>query len=191
MISLLEFVSKFLTEAKSAPLYHGTSFDGIVEILKAGKIKPSSNGRTSTARSLHAIAGSHGRDGYFVIDQLKLSYNRQIKPTDWFMGGSVVDHADDTLRDADYRRGETEESVKGDIPLRYVTELVINTRFNNLSSKMDEVEKEMEDEVKQNPSLMKTVWTNGTPYQKRMKKIKSFTKLVHKYPHIKLTYMKY
>ena len=79
--------NEFVTESKSAPLYHGTDINTIMKILRSGKIKASSNGRVSTTRS--PTESAYTNEGYFVLDQLKLSYNRKITPTDWHMGGSL------------------------------------------------------------------------------------------------------
>lgn len=174
--------NEFVTESKSAPLYHGTDINTIMKILRSGKIKASSNGRVSTTRS--PTESGYTDEGYFVLDQLKLSYNRKITPTDWHMGGSLEDNADKMEVDHEMRRSESEESIKGDIPLKYVKELVINSKYKNLSPTITPQEQEWEDDIKRNPKLVNLV---PQRYEDRIKEIQPFLKLMKKYPHIKLT----
>lgn len=64
----------YLSELKSAPLYHGTSLDNILQILVDGKIKASNNGRVSATRSKNNVRASYGCAGYFVLDQVKIQH---------------------------------------------------------------------------------------------------------------------
>lgn len=184
--------NQYISESKSAPLYHGTAFDNVKLILKAGKIEASENGRTSTARDINTLRRSYASECYFVLDQLKLSHNYKITPTDWYAGGSVVDTDDEdwTRDDPEMRRSESEESIKGDIPMKYVKELVVNKRkWDTFTRPKDQHEIDMENDLKQDPTLAPLL--QGMLYKDRMKRVAEFKQLLRKYPHIKLTIKQY
>ena len=95
-------------------------------------------------------------------------------------------------RDTDARRSESEESVKGDILLKFVTHLVINQHPAksplNMSTSMTSDEQEIENDIKKDPSMAEIV---PRRYGDRIKKVKEFIALIRKYPHIKLTLKSY
>ena len=122
---------RFILEQSRSTLYHGTAADNIPDILKKGKIEPSSHGRTSTTRDKrYDAAHTIGWDAHVHINHDTLKRHRKIQPTDFHMGGSIgkIDHDrhDDDMRDPDFRRSESEESVKGSIETKHMTHISIH-----------------------------------------------------------------
>jgi len=118
----------FIAEQSRAPLYHATHTDNVHDTLKAGKIDPSENGHVSVSRSEHYAKG--WSKVHWKIDHDKLKHHSKIQPTDWYMGGSHKNSParhDDNERDTSLRRHESEESVKGPIPLKHVTHLSLSS----------------------------------------------------------------
>lgn len=129
--------SNYIIEGRDADLFHGTSIDSVHSILKDGHIKASSdNNHVSLSRSEdHAKEHSMG-EAYFKINQRTLSHTHKITPTDWHMGGSIKgsERHDDWSRDKENRRSESEEAVKGNIPLKHAHTLVINKKEHDRMS---------------------------------------------------------
>jgi len=138
-----------LQEQSRAPLYHGTSSENAAHIIKSGKIEASENGRTSLTRDK-----SHAKDGllystHFKVDHDKLRSTHQVRPTDWHMGGSVhkdSERHDNDLRDPELRRSESEESVRGHVPISHVTHVSIHRNVSASGVKS------IKDAIKSNPN---------------------------------------
>ena len=121
----------FITEKSRATLYHGTSAENVAAIIKNKKIDPSEHGHTSTTRDKkYAAAHDIGWDAHFHINHDTLKHHRKIQPTDFHMGGSLgkKDHSrhDHDMRDPDFKRSESEESVKGSIHTKHITHISIH-----------------------------------------------------------------
>lgn len=130
----------FITEKSRATLYHGTPAENIAPIVKNGKIDPSEHGRTSTTRDKrYAAAHDIGWDAHFHINHDTLKRHRKIQPTDFHMGGSIGksdhDRHDHNMRDPEYRRSESEETVKGSIPMKHVKQISIHKSVNRKTKK--------------------------------------------------------
>lgn len=173
---------QYITEAKTAPLYHGTAFDNVHAILRDGKIKASSNGRVSTTRDIRSAGSAFATEAYFVLDQQKIGYRQKIKPTDWSTGGSVA-HDKSQIEPTNLvgRRGEAEESIHGDIDLKNVIALVVKKEdWVKLTGPKTGKEKNLEKEVSATDDKMKWLY-DGTSYKDRAKQAKSFKALLSKH----------
>lgn len=183
--------SKF-NESKSAPLYHGTSFapltfqdkgfweGGAGSILLQGYIAPSKNGYVSATRDVSFAQTVHGVDCYFILDQEKISHRQKIVPTDWHMGGSVPEDPGQEAGDRhpNYSRSESEEAIKGKVPISNATTLVVQKRYwNNFAGPMTQSEKEFEEDLPNVPAGL----YDGMLYKDRMKDVKKFKALLKKY----------
>jgi hypothetical protein len=175
----------FITESKSATLYHGTEIDNIHKILKSGKIKASRNGEVSTTRDKHLNWGNlgHRGGGTFHLDQEKIAHRQKITPTDWHSekGGSVKKDKtqDEDDRATDMKRSESEESVKGHISLKHAHTLSLDKdTMHSMSRPKTEHEKHIEDHPNDPDNWLRPA--TATSYKDRMKKWDSFKKLVAK-----------
>lgn len=173
---------QYIAEAKMAPLYHGTAFDNVYSILRDGKIKASGNGRVSTTRDIRSAGSAFATEAYFVLDQQKIGYRQKIKPTDWSTGGSVArDKSQIEPTNLVGRRGEAEESVRGDIDLKNVTALVVKKiDWTELTGPETGKEKNIEKEILAVDDKMKWLY-DGTRYKDRAKRAKSFKALLSKH----------
>ena len=127
-----------LYEGRTAPLYHSTSSENAIRILRNGKIKPTislapgipmtnppktttpigidnmdSKPSVSLTRDKNQI-GSYG-EVQFVISQVKLSQTHKIYP--YVLGN---DGEDDLITPAHKLRSEAEERVYKSIPISYI-----------------------------------------------------------------------
>lgn len=138
-----------LQEQARAPLYHGTTSDNAASIIKGGKIEAGENGRTSLTRDKTHVKDGDLYSTHFKINHDKLRSTHQVRPTDWHMGGSVKGDSgrhDDHLRDTELRRSESEESVKGHIPISHVTHVSIHRNVSASGVKR------IKDAIKGNPN---------------------------------------
>lgn len=188
---MLSFV-QYITESNRADLYHGTDVDSAISILKQGKIKHSSNGRTSLSRDRKAVEQGHGHgEAYFVINHNTLRQTHQIRPTDWHMGGNKSfndKHGDEDsayqYRDKSMRRSEAEESVRGHIPARHIKELIIHSSRKGHWGGHPETKDEKEIRIENHPLY------KGLHYKDRMKRHNDLIK--HAARHgIKVTFKDY
>jgi len=177
----------FLQEAKSAPLYHGTPWLRVLSILEDGKIHPSHNGEVSASRTERYVRGNFGKESYFILDQLKISHNQKITPTDFGAGGSVkTDPRDDLIGDQELaiaggvRRTEAEESIKGAVSLKNVDALVVQRIiWKEQIKKMTAVEKDLETRIKKDPNVL--IFERGNRYKDRLNRVKKIKMLLKKY----------
>lgn len=183
------FKNFIVEDVKNATLYHGTAFDNVHHILKAGHIDPSDeHGHTSTSRDHKTIEKTYGEEAYFKLDKNKIKHNQKVKPTDWHMGGSVKDKSprhDDWARDHSSSRADSEELVKGKIHLKHATHVVVNKKhWDHFTGPETKEEKEASNHIKNDKE---TAWLfHGLTYKDRMKKVKEFHKDLNKHPHLKL-----
>lgn len=189
---MLSFID-YIHESKSAPLYHGTSLDNVHEILKSGKINKGEHGHTSTSRDRKETEQIFGDEAYFKLDQQKIAHRQKIVPTDWHAGGSIKgdeSRHDNWARMPEHRRAESEEAVKGDIPLKHATELVVKKKhWDELNAPETDYEKKRKADVKKYPE---NAWlVKGLLHKDRVAKVKEFHKNLAKHPHIKLTIKDY
>jgi hypothetical protein len=176
----------FISEQNRADLYHGTPFDNLHSILRSGKIKASDNGHVSLSRDKKYVESGHGDEAYFNLNHETLKHHHKIIPTDWHMGGSVKGkHHEDGMQDVKSRRSESEESVKGHIPLKHVKELVVQSKhYNELVGPKTDYEKDIEAE----PDM---AWLyKGNTYKDRLQRVKKFHSALKKHG-IKLTVKDY
>lgn len=141
----------FLTESRSAPLYHGTGFDEMFLIFDDGVLKAdtsqmnkkllkdtsrqSSSKGISTTRDLRfAIKWAkinnkttHDSYGVFEFDQRKLTHNYQIAPIQYWMGIGMARAPENPKREgySNYEPiNEYEEFIVTNgkpLPLKYVS----------------------------------------------------------------------
>lgn len=175
--------TSFISEAKSAPLYHSTTFGNVVGILEAGFIEPSDNGYLSTTRSKR-VAKNWSDGVVFVIDQQPVSRNQKIIPTDWSAaGGSTGDTSpsdDGGGYDSIERRGEREESIKGKVSLKHVDQLWLPRKYyDQLFGPETREEKGYAKEIEAEPDM---VWLyDGLLYSDRLQQQRDTKKALSKY----------
>lgn len=104
-------------------------------------------------------------------------------PTDWHHQGGAAEW-DETGEKHDYgeivARQDAEESIKGDVSLTNVSQIVINQRtWNNFTCGETKAEKQLADDVKDDP-LMRDFY-KGMLYVDRMKEVDLFKSLARKY----------
>ena len=136
---------QFITEARAAPLYHGTTLNNLAEILRKGVIKtgypdkelhwPSKNGAIVSLTRSYNFAKNWAQDmsikDYWCVielDKTKLQHNYKVVPFNFF-GHEDADSNPKTRWSAsksntgEVDRNQYEEAVTTDIkyPLRYIT----------------------------------------------------------------------
>lgn len=158
---------QFLTESRSAPLYHATPFTNGVAILRDGNIsnatlhlkykilKKEDKQGVSTTRS-YRFAQSWGRQGsaersdnsylIFELDQQKISYNYEVKPVQ-FWNHDAARFVDSLGKHEPSKsiRNEYEEFIitSTPIPLKYVNKVYYFISLNqhpNMQKSMDLVQ---------------------------------------------------
>jgi hypothetical protein len=173
-----------LIEGRDADLYHGTSMNKAIKILRAGKIHASYNGHTSLSRDKSvAKTFANKSDDHpvvFKVNQRTLSQTKKITPTDWHMGGSIKDERGSKSRDTTIRRSEAEESVKGDVHLKHVHTVVMHKDdYHHMAGPKTEHEKAHEAAAKRGESEMRP--GSASSHRNRMKKTKEFHSLLDKH----------
>ena len=170
----------FIIEGRDADLYHGTTMNNAMKILRSGKIHASYNGQTSLTRD-KSVASTFGNEGvHFKINQRTLSQTKKITPTDWHKGGSVRDERGSKSRDTTMGRSEAEESVKGDVHLKHVHTLVMHKDdYHAMAGPKTEHEKAHEKAAKEGRTEM--LPGSASSHRTRMKKTKEFHSLLDKH----------
>lgn len=152
----------FLTEARMAPLYHGTAVEYLENILfKRQGIFPRTEhsdtdllreprqGRVkgvSTSRSLH-FSGWYKASVVLELDQQLLTRKYKIIPIQYFQGGALPARGRGELFRKVTPHNEQEEFIVTDkpIPVKYITRLWIPSRYL-LKEGMPTVVKKIEQE---------------------------------------------
>lgn len=172
---------QYLTESRSAPLYHGTPISNGLKILETGRFEtdtvhaperllktekaPFVRGLSTTRNFKFATEWSRretDKDSYLVFefDQQKLTYNYEIKPIQFWskLGARQQEITKGTLK----RPNEYEEFIVSNkpIPLKYVTKIHYNI------------------DLHQHPNMQKSI----DIVMELTAKLRKFRK---KYPHIK------
>lgn len=168
---------QFLAENNRQDLHHGTSLENAHKILRDGHIKPSANGRVSTTRNVRYAREWASFDNHpvtMVIDGNTLRHNHEVKPTDFDHHGGRYDTGryKESFEPSSGRRSESEESVKGHIPLKHVKELHMKRKdYEGMTSKKKT--KSEEDLHKIDPKRTDP-FLAGAHYEDRMKEAKEF-----------------
>lgn len=106
---------RVIKASKSAPLYHGTSWENAVQILETNELR----GNVSNETETYGISFTRNRDSAYdavglVIDQEKLSYNYKIAPV-YRDGISGLDLAEERV----------------DRTIKNIRQYIIKLQFNN------------------------------------------------------------
>jgi hypothetical protein len=182
---------EYLAESNRQDLYHGTSPDAVHQILRDGHIKPSDNGRVSVSRSNKYSTDwskiSNHHHAVIVLNGNSLRHNHQVRPTDFDHHGGSYDKRrflDGMEPSLGAGRTESEESVKGHIPLKHVKEIRLHRDYYNqfTNKKMTKSEKEIR---KEDPKREHWLY-RGLHHEDRMKEVKEFHANLKKH-NIKLT----
>ena len=127
--------NEFLTERKSADLYHLTGIEAVENILSTGAIQTNYDETTeddpkgayiSLTRdynyNIDHYGHGEGEEVKIIIDQTKLSTSHKISPYAW-------DGTDFGLED-EGGRNESEERVYKNIPISYIKHIIISGPAN-------------------------------------------------------------
>lgn len=190
MISFIQYLS----EESHNVLYHGTPFDNVHSILKSGHIEPGeADGHVSTTRDHNMVKKSFGSEAYFKFNKDSIRHNHKVIPTDWHHHGGVTDknsaRHDSHLQGEFAKRSDSEEVVKGKLPLKHATELVVHKKhYDELTGPKTKFEHEIDTELKHDKT---NAWLyKGMRHKDRIARSKEFHNLVKKHG-LKLTVKEY
>lgn len=135
---------QYITEARMAPLYHGTYFPNAEKILNSNMLKkgtygvpehwPAKDGKiVSLTRNLTFARKWDGVDYtvVFELDQNKLAQRYRITPFNYFSNVARRIPTSKVVHNSDYDfENQYEESVTKDITNldRYLTKIIVSTR---------------------------------------------------------------